>query len=105
MPDAHTNYQDLIKEHDGLKFENTLNFKPTKTNKLLKQLWEKAAAGPMYNPKKHEERPSEIPVPNSTEEEKCQSNLAVRESQMSNTISLQHRSFDVPSSTSTCTAA
>ena len=43
VPDAHANYQDLIKEHDGLKFENTLNFKPTKTNKLLKQLWEKKA--------------------------------------------------------------
>ena len=38
VPDAHTNFQDLIKEHDRLEFENTSKFKPTKTNKLVKQL-------------------------------------------------------------------
>ena len=108
VPDAHTNFQDLIKEHDRLEFENTSKFKPTKTNKLVKQLWEKKGvvfpgSGPMYEPKECEQRFSEIPVPNSTEEEEYQINVALRESERSNTVcAWQNRPFDVP--TSTCTA-
>ena len=57
----------------------------------------------MYEPKECEQRFSEIPVPNSTEEEEYQINLVIRESERSNTVcAWQNRPFDVPAST--CTA-